>query len=309
MPDLSDYLALRWFPPRSLMKVSGFTFIRNAVNYDYPVVEAIESILPICDEVVVAVGASDDATLALIQGIQSDKIRIVETVWDDALREGGRVLAVETDKALAEVAADADWCVYIQGDEVLHEDGHAALKQAMEVNLQRESIDGLLLSYRHFYGSYDYLGTSSKWYRNEIRVIKPGRDIFSFRDAQGFRKRPDQKLRVARVEAYMHHYGWVKEPEAMQRKQESFHKMWHDDDWVASHVVPAESYDYGRDVQQMQKFTGTHPRVMLERIQRQNWTFDTDISIDRRTSKDRFKSFCYNRLGIELGYKNYLSDR
>jgi len=84
MPDLSDYLALRWFPPRSLMKVSGFTFIRNAVNYDYPVVEAIESILPICDEVVVAVGASDDATLALIQGIQSDKIRIVETVWDDA---------------------------------------------------------------------------------------------------------------------------------------------------------------------------------------------------------------------------------
>lgn len=291
------------------MKVSGFTFIRNAVDYDYPIVEAIESILPLCDEVVVAVGQSDDATLALIQAIESDKIRVIQTVWDDALREGGRVLAEETDKALAAVAPDSDWCIYIQGDEVLHEDGHANLKEAMQVNLHRESIDGLLLPYRHFYGSYDYVGTSSKWYRNEIRVIKPGRGIFSFQDAQGFRKRPNHKLRVARVGAFMHHYGWVKEPAAMQRKQESFHKMWHDDRWVASHVVPADAYDYGRDVHQMQKFAGTHPHVMAVRIQRQNWTFDTDISIDRRTSKDRFKSFCYNWLGIELGYKNYLSDR
>ncbi len=49
------------------MKVSGFTFVRNAIKYDYPVVEAIKSILPICDEVVVAVGNSEDETLELIQ--------------------------------------------------------------------------------------------------------------------------------------------------------------------------------------------------------------------------------------------------
>ena len=40
------------------MRVSGFTFIRNAIHYDYPIVEAIHSILPLCDEVVVAVGNS-----------------------------------------------------------------------------------------------------------------------------------------------------------------------------------------------------------------------------------------------------------
>jgi hypothetical protein len=44
------------------MKVSGFTFIRNAIKYDYPIVEAIQSILPLCDEVVVAVGNSEDET-------------------------------------------------------------------------------------------------------------------------------------------------------------------------------------------------------------------------------------------------------
>ena len=98
------------------MKISGFSFVKNALIYDYPIVEAIESILPLCDEFVVAVGKSDDATLALIQGIKSDKIKIVETVWDESLRQGGRVLAVETDKALSHISADSDWAFYIQGD-------------------------------------------------------------------------------------------------------------------------------------------------------------------------------------------------
>ena len=40
------------------MKVTGFTFIRNAVINDYPIAEAINSILPLCDEVVVALGNS-----------------------------------------------------------------------------------------------------------------------------------------------------------------------------------------------------------------------------------------------------------
>jgi glycosyltransferase involved in cell wall biosynthesis len=78
------------------MFVSGFTIVRNAVRYDYPVVEAIQSILPICDEVIVLVGNSEDDTLALIESIGSDKIKIHHSVWDDSLRQGGIVLAIET---------------------------------------------------------------------------------------------------------------------------------------------------------------------------------------------------------------------
>ena len=44
------------------MKVTGFTFIRNAVKFDYPVVEAITSILPLCDDFVVAQRKSEDET-------------------------------------------------------------------------------------------------------------------------------------------------------------------------------------------------------------------------------------------------------
>jgi len=113
------------------MKVTGFTFIRDAVRLDYPVVEAIQSVLPLCDEFVVAVGASSDDTRALIAAIPTDKIRIVDTVWDDALREGGRVLAIETDKAMDAITGQPDWCFYIQGDEVLHEQYLEEIRAAM----------------------------------------------------------------------------------------------------------------------------------------------------------------------------------
>ena len=80
------------------MKVTGFSFIKNAIVFEYPIVEAIKSILPICDEFVVAVGKSDDETRQLITSIDPEKIKIIDTVWDESLRKGGEVLAKETRK-------------------------------------------------------------------------------------------------------------------------------------------------------------------------------------------------------------------
>ncbi len=286
------------------MKVSGFTVIRNAIKYDYPIVEAIRSILPLCDEVVVAVGNSDDNTLELIQNIDP-KIRIVETIWDDSLREGGRVLAVETDKAYAAISADSDWAFYIQGDEVIHEKYHPAILAAMQKYKGDLKVEGLLFNYKHFYGSYDYIGSSLSWYLDEIRIIRNRKDIFSYRDAQGFRKLPNQKLSVKKIDAYVYHYGWVKAPEVMQKKQESFHKMWHDDSWVEENVVKAVEFDYQSKIDQLKLFDETHPLVMQKRIADKNWKFEYDISYNKIRMKDRLKNFLRNYLNIDIRYKNY----
>src|ERR1035437_3458723 len=147
------------------MKVSGFTIVRNAIKFDYPIVEAITSMLPICDEVIVAVGKSEDNTLDLIKSIKSDKIKIIETVWNDVLREGGRVLADETNKAFAAISADSDWAVYIQGDEVVNEKQLSAISAAMQQFKEDKRVEGLLFNYIHFYGSYDYVADSRQWYR------------------------------------------------------------------------------------------------------------------------------------------------
>jgi hypothetical protein len=286
------------------LKVSGFTFIRNAIKLDYPIVEAIQSILPICDEVVVAVGNSDDSTLELIQSIDPVKIRIIETIWDDNLRENGAVLALETNKAFQAIDSESDWAFYIQGDEVIHERYLETIRNAMIYYQNRNDIDGLLFNYLHFYGSYDYVGASSKWYREEIRVVKNNKSIYSFNDAQGFRKGENQKLNVAKIQAYVYHYGWVKEPKAMQQKQESFNRLWHDDQWINENVSKSISFEYEEHVSQLSIFQDTHPKVMRNRINNKNWKFDYDISRNKRSLKDQFKDFLL-KIGINASYQNY----
>ncbi|NOS92554.1 MAG: glycosyltransferase family 2 protein, partial [Cyclobacteriaceae bacterium] len=269
--------------------------------YDYPVVEAITSVLPLCDEFIVAAGNCEDETLALIEGIDSPKIKIIHTIWDDTLREGGRTFALETDKAFQAVAADADWAFYIQADEVIHEKYHDAVRQAMVKYKDNRSVEGLLFHYKHFYGSYDYVGESWNWYRREIRVVRNDKNIFSYRDAQGFRKKPNEKLRVKLIDAYIYHYGWVRDPRAMVRKQRAFTSYYHDDQWLEENLAKASEFDYS-NIDSLELFTDTHPVVMKERIASKNWKFDFDVSKKNYSFKERVKRFFGFRIGE---YKNY----
>ena len=284
------------------MKVCGFTIIRNAVKYDYPVVEAITSILPVCDKFIVLVGNSDDNTLELIQSIDSEKIIIQHSTWDDSLREGGRVLAIETDKAKTFIPSDYNWAFYIQSDEVIHEKYHNAILQSMEKWKNDHNVDGLLFKYLHFYGSYDYVGTSRRWYRHEIRIIKNDPLIHSYRDAQGFRKQ-GKKLKVKPIDAYVYHYGWVKDPLTQAKKHKDFNKLWHDDQFVAQFTE--EIYNYS-DIDYLETFDNTHPNVMKNRILQKNWDFDGKKLNSKVSFKDKFLFWLEQKTGIRLfEYKNY----
>jgi hypothetical protein len=286
------------------MKVSGFTFIRNAQKFDYPIVEAITSVLPLCDEMVVCVGQSEDNTREIIQNIPSDKIKIIDSVWDDSLREGGKVLAVETNKALDNIAADADWAFYIQGDEVLHEQYIPAVRDAMERYKNDNRVEGLLFKYVHFYGNYHHVGDSRKWYRHEIRIVRNNKSIRSFNDAQGFRLN-NKKLCVKPIEAYIYHYGWVKPPKFQQAKAETFHRLWHDDKWMEQNIPKVEEFDYSA-IDSLQYFTGTHPAVMHERINRMNWHFSFDPAKKQLSFKDKCLLLLEKLTGKRwFEYKNY----
>lgn len=287
------------------MQVSGFTIIRNAIKYDYPVVEAITSILPICDEFIVCVGNSDDETLKLIESIPSYKIKIVHSVWDDSLRVGGKVLADETNKAFKAISPNSDWAFYIQSDEVVHEKYLPTIKAAMQKWKDHKEVDGLLFKYTHFYGSYEYIGNSRKWYRNEIRIIRNNKNISSYKDAQGFRKLDNSKLNVKPIDAHIYHYGWVKPPKAQQDKQKNFNKLWHTDEWMEKNIENKEEFDYS-NIDSLAKFEGTHPAVLSERLKRYNWKFDFDASKIKLKLKDKVLLAIEKQTGYRAGeYKNY----
>ncbi len=288
------------------MKVCGFTFIRNAEKFDFPIVEAISSILSICDHFVVAVGNSDDKTRQIIKNISSEKIAVVDTIWDESLKKDGVVYAAETDKAFQAIPIEYDWCFYIQGDEVVHEKYLPEIRNSLEENLLKMEVDGLLFRYKHFYGTFDYVGDSRKWYRNEIRIIRNDKNIRSYRDAQGFRK-DGAKLNVVPVDAEIYHYGWVRHPKFMQEKIDSV-KHFYDGISEKSALKKASEneFNYAGKYDSLALFVGSHPAVMKERIQRLNWEINVDLKKTNMKLKYRILYKIEKLFGVRLfEYRNY----
>lgn len=261
-----------------MAKVSGFTMIRNAVIMDYPIVESIRSVLPLVDEMVVGVGQSDDNTKELIAAINDPKIRIIDTFWDTQKTKGGLILSEKTNEALAHCAND--WCLYIQGDEVLHEEDYPKIRDAMARAEADPRVQGLLFEYVHFYGAYNIVARSRRWYRNEIRVIKRSTGIQSVGDAQGFRIN-GEKPYVIKSGAKVYHYGWVKPPERMGRKKKLLDRWWHG----TAKDAENDAFDFVK-LYGLHYYKGKHPKVMESRIQRQNWSFTPDRRISDWTLKD-----------------------
>ncbi len=252
------------------MRISGFSFVRNGVKLYYPVAESIRSILPLCDEFIVAVGKGDpdDTTREAIEKIGSDKIRIIDTVWEQMKSRGGYVHGVQTNIALKECTGD--WCFYVQSDEVVHEKYLDPIRKRCAELLDDRDVEGLLFRYKHFWGDYWHYHESRAWYRHEIRIIRNGIGVESRRSAQSFRK-GDRKLRVARVDAEIYHYGWVRPPDFMQRKSKVFHSIHYGkENAEAVYTGAPERFDY-RPLDGLPGFTETHPKVMEERIQRFDW--------------------------------------
>ena len=288
------------------MKISGFTIVRNAVLYDYPVVEAIRSILPVVDEMIVLVGNSEDNTEELIRSINSDKIRIHHSIWDENLKKGGVVLATETDKAFQLISPDSDWAFYIQADEVIHEKYHDVIRKISLLYKDDKRVEGLLFNYLHFYGTYDYVADSRKWYHKEVRIIRNDKGIHAYRDAQGFR-RGVKKINVKPVDAMVYHYGWVKNPRKMKEKLKKIQELWLDtvNDPQNIERRSGELFDFNT-FDSLKYFGSEHPAVMKKRIEEKNWNIDLDISKKKFSLKEKLLYWYEKKTGKRLfDFRNY----
>jgi glycosyltransferase involved in cell wall biosynthesis len=252
------------------MKISGFSICRNAVTFDYPIVEVITSALPLVDEFVVNVGQSDDGTIERIRSIGSDKVRIVESYWDDAMKKDGLLFSVQTNIALSHCTGD--WALYLQADEVLHEGDHPAIRRSMEKELRNPAVLGFTFRYLHFYGDY---WTCNPWfYHRAVRIIRNNGQLESCGDAVGFWYKPDQgylqtvhRDRIRPSGGTIYHYGWVKDPRVLLDKFRYQVARHHGEApgpeqarMLAKDLYEFEEYDI------MRNFTGTHPAVMARRV-------------------------------------------
>ncbi len=288
------------------MKICGFTFIRDAVKFDFPVTESITSLLPIVDEFIVVVGNCNDGTLQLIESIGSPKIKVFHSVWDDTLKEGGRALAAETDKALSHIPPGYDWAFYLQADEVVHEKYLDVIVKAASQYANDKKVEGFVFKYVHFYGTYDYTGDSRRWYNHEIRLIRNNGNIISYRDAQGFRTRQNKKLAVKLINAVIYHYGWVRHPRTHLEKLGNFYGFWDGEEYIPRKLTDTDQFDYSKDVDSLTLFNGTHPAVMQKRIAERNWEANFDLRKKRFSARNRLLYRIEKLTGKRLfEYRNY----
>ena len=186
----------------------------------------------------------------------------------------------------------------------MHEKYYPAIRTACENYANDTEVQGLLFKYKHFYGTYDYVGDSRKWYAHEIRIIRNNKAISAYRDAQGFRI-GKTKLPVACIDASIYHYGWVKSPTQMRKKIKESSIYWNDDTQMEKIKSSPSDYDFtGFD--SLEKFTDTHPAVMHDRIQRQNWVIDLDVSQKKFSFKNKCLYYFEKLTGIRpFDFKNY----
>ncbi|MBN1952175.1 MAG: hypothetical protein JW801_13325 [Bacteroidales bacterium] len=278
------------------MKISGFSMGRNVGKLYYPFKESVESILPLVDEFVYALGNSDedDRTREELLSIRSDKIRIIDTVWDLEKYPRGMEHAHQTDIAMQHCSGD--WLFYLQADEVIHEKFLPVIEARCREFLHDEEVEAFLFNYVHFWADYEHHVDAHGWYKNEIRIVRNRPEIHSWISAQSFRRIPDfdgvsyrqkkgtYKLKVARIDADVYHYGWVRPPAYMKKKTRAININHRGEATVNAQEEDMQKkqieFSYG-PLKKIPSFRGTHPKVMEEKIKQFNWGDELNYTAKR----------------------------
>ncbi|MGZ3711695.1 MAG: glycosyltransferase family 2 protein [Bdellovibrionota bacterium] len=286
--------------------VSGFTMLRNGVQFDYPFEESLRSLSPLVDELVVVVGKGTDDTLARVKALaaRDPKIVVKESVWDEKMRKEGLILSEQTTLAMS--YCRGKWGIYLQADEVLHEEDYPKIKAALAAADKREDVDGILFDYIHFYGDFFVVNLNPSAYRHEVRAVRLDRGVVSWKDAQGFRRQVGEnyeKLKVISSGARIFHYGWVRPPEVMKEKTVAMDKLYHQEG-----SGTGDNYIYKR-IYGLERFTASHPAAMKARIEQKRWKVDlmAQPMVFRKEDIRKVISRFIERLTgwLPFQYKNY----
>ena len=298
------------------MKIGAFTYVRNGNTFGYPFIESIKSLLPLVDEYIVVIGDSIDGTKEAVEAIGDSKIKIIDTIWDDTLRVGGKIFAQQTNIGIDNLSKDNDWLFHLQADEIIHEKDIELIRQNLLDTIDDKKIEGFLLKFLNFFGDYKYYCPSRRYHQKEIRIVRNTPAIRSYKDSMGFRKftslqnstEKGTKLFVKQIDATVYHYSYVRPPKKQNAKHIEFAKKYNtSDDFIQIYKAKyGEEYTY-MDYDYLNEFFGTHPAVMNEVIKAKDWKFNYDPNINNMTFKEKFMKLVEDITGKQFFiYKNYI---
>ena len=285
------------------MQVSGFTFVRNGTILGYPYIESIKSLLLLCDEVVVAVGNSDDDTLERVMEIADPRLRVIPTAWNELMQDRGFVYAQQ--KMIAQFNCSGDWAFYLECDEIIHEKDIALIRAQMAKYLPNRQVEALVFDYYHFYGSYNNIAVSPRWYKRAVRVIR--NTIRTFAPDGLFwvvmqHNKAGRYPKAALAGCHLYHYGHVRLVGAMNEKTQRVERYWG--------KQPGKFTHYGDiDPQSIQSFIGEHPQIIrswLNSCAEGDFIPNPDYQLTTRDKRHRLL-MCFSKWfgGLDFSKKHY----
>lgn len=265
------------------MRVGAFIYVRNGIKLGYPFIESIRSILHYVHDIVVLVGDSDDGTREAVKAIHTNKLRIVDTVWDQASIDDSTIYDKQVNLGILASDPGANMLIHLQADEVLHEKDIPHLDMMMKHTYYRKDVDAIILPVFHFYGDYKHIAPSRRQTQWQIRVIKNHTFIGSADKGKSFRwfldeDNPNDKgklLRCRAARAFIYDYSGL-----MKSKQ-------------------PKGIDINTQIDFLRPFPSSHPRVMENRIAQQDWTFEYDPSKNNMTKTEKMLKFFDDHLNIQ----------
>ena len=282
------------------MRVSAFTFIKNGQILGYPFLQSIQSVLPIVDEFVINVGDSEDETLKMIHSIKDAKIRIIESKWNDGMRDRGYVYGQQ--KMIAQFNCTGDWVFYIEGDEVYHERDLEKIRNSMKSHLNNSNVEALVFNFKHFYGNANSVLNSPGWYRSEARIIK--NSIRSYAPDGLFwlvldSNKKGRYPRAKNIGVTCYHYGWVRSEEQMNLKSGKVQKYW---------GGQAAKVDYSQiDQLIIEEFIGSHPDIIKDWLPQDTLLYQADPAyrLTQKQKKHRIMIWFELLFRIDLSKKHF----
>jgi len=282
------------------MKVSGFTFLKNAEILGYPFIESISSVLPIVDEFIINVGKSEDDTYELLKQIKSNKIKIIQSEWNEKITDRGFTYAQQ--KMIAQYNCGGDWAFYVEGDEVYHEKDLDTIRDAMSENLTNTNVEAIAFNFFHFYGNANTILDSPGWYRTEVRIIR--NSLRSYSPDSLFwlildKNKVGRYPKALKLDIYCYHYGWVRSESQMNLKSKKVQKYW---GGKPSNVSYSQI-----DHKILKLFSGVHPKVVQNWLPKAEGLFPVDKSynLTKKQKKHRIMIFFEKLIGISLSKKHY----
>lgn len=248
----------------------------NLLIMDYPFDAALASALAVCDEAVVIVGQSEDATRDWVYALQNehgrDRVHVQETIFQFDLGWQERWWNE------AQALTRAEWLWFIDADELVHEDHHDRVRQALA-----SEADLINVRFVHLYAT-DHWQVAQGFLTNNTRLGRRSVDFRMVNLATNGRKASACAMRatlageeinahtydgpeIVRLAVPILHYGWARFAQALAISQTKHHAWYANGNGLQDgHVpeVPPYRFDLAgmHGAGRLAPYSDTHPALL-----------------------------------------------